>query len=1706
MFDFKSSYEVKVRNRKTRLLSQIKPVCECPCLGKDSIESLSEREITVTPIRESTYTQYCNLKSIASEFHTVIANEDNFTFKNTLKPETPNSPPISLEQSTPSAITSQEVKRINLEDLVNISYFMKKKQCDIIKKDPKVDRTNGIFWRYNPCFNHTPNIAKETIPEIWESEPISQLLFTPLKVRFVFGEAFEPLFCRTALYDLSTESRVSEFCEFVIDPKVPSQKRFIFKCDPTPDIYIVIKIMKIYQKDPEKYLSLYNSDRSNIFGDVRKKLDIYRNYFHDFRQDCCWGFRRLFDDYGEIASENSEDAEMTLMTSKFIFCHESMNEPDFISYLVSISKGEKTPKVLFSESYFAFSIRNMNDECYPRKRLNASHLKIKCPKYNIEKIQEIVPEMMSFSASKDVLPNIEFQNTLFVRLSALANKKHKNVVVFIYFRNDDTQSVDEHSECIFVGENQDLQLYRQSPVVFNSRSCAYDCEFKLILPLQMCDKTHLLFRIFKVNNIKSRALKEEVGYSYLKLTNFGKSNLFIENETYELKINETALEDGYLKKVEHTKSSKFNLFAAGKMSLTTAINIHSSVYSSDGFLYHFMSTRIDQCKNRSITSMESQIFQINYDNLVRFLAPILKRLCNFIASDDPNCQKIGFKGIIIVIFRLVKGDKKLVKYNGRKLLKIWAYYFFQNYGGNHLYLNISRLCNNQFEVMENIKSESRCLNGTDAAESAPNTNENFKFLVSLFFWFKCITKSLNLEYACIQKIVKKKEYLSELLDFGRQLILKLHDYSCGYGINLLKKIIRYYVTLIHSMFHIFSVDEVENQVKESIWSFRSDADPVVSEFKKLFLSGYFDNDAYTQIILESKPMEPDDIFNLKKSHCLTYHLIKSCVDEVCKTPPNIEFVEVLKNVLCKHDFDSQLRKNEEVTKVANIYLAFIIEITKHSVPLDKNSNEEGVVFITIVWILRNCERNFFRHWIKNAESGCIKNLFRILNLIIQKFKYIGKDRTNKSETFLSAEMQKEFNMSGGRLSDLKTNIENMISGGANEVSHNSEESGSLNKMNTLKRGQLKAIRVNMFKNSIKSTKGKVQNETQKNLEKMIAAEGKLTEVVYETVFQAVGDLIEILHSAKDFVEGFVDFVLCGLNLAMTTNLFIKHYKLIHFFLQNGSKLFVLLGNEKMNRFLESFFSCILQYANHPNKIIMSKTCFFIYIISRLAFENEGNLQKIENTIIVSLYSKSWVLKLKEHEVNHCCEVIMKTVKYAEADNLPNKDKFLPQLQAIVNTTGSLFKVLGKLTRMNSYGDFCDFSHYEESISDTADTYSNIPIIQLNWIKKLAKHHESLGNNVEMGESLIMMCRIILAFTKKDLESSDVALKHQNEKENVTLYLTNACNAYLKGGFLEYSALKFTKFVVPMFIKRRNWVGLSEIHDKLSKIYSSIASDAKTDSYKRFSSYYMVEFHGRSFGEMQDHKYIYRKHGDIPLEKFCAEMKMKYDVIVQQPVELVAGLRNPEELDKAKAFLGITYLQPVFDEAHDVTKFMKSEYKNEFTFETRFTDKSEKSSSVLSQKKKVYRVKTEKPFPYVATRQKVKSITHVVHSNVRVAIDDVKTRIKKIKEAACPESINFNSIDGLLSGTLSPQVNGGINVYFEQFYNVPGLVLDKEELKCFEEALRRLMVESKNALKVYLGQIERNPSKKRREENLVVFKQFHDSYLAAEKRMNELFSQ
>merc|ERR1719391_711178 len=485
--------------------------------------------------------------------------------------------------------------------------------------------------------------------------------------------------------------------------------------------------------------------------------------------------------------------------------------------------------------------------------------------------------------------------------------------------------------------------------------------------------------------------------------------------------------------------------------------------------------------------------------------------------------------------------------------------------------------------------------------------------------------------------------------------------------------------------------------------------------------------------------------------------------------------------------------------------------------------------------------------------------------------------------------------------------------------------------------------------------------------------------------------------------------------------------------------------------------CLLKHCSSSIAQVRSQASASLYLLMRQNFEIGNNFARVKMQVTMSLSSLvGTATNFNEDDLRKSLKTIL---VYSQGDTDLGESHFPVQVEELVY---NLNMILSDTVKMKEYQD--DPEMYMDLMYRIAKGYQNSPDLRLTWLESMASSHKKHEHWAEAAMCKIHCAALISEYLHlmEDLEymptgattfskispnvldesavSDDVvspgeegicAGKHFTEG-GLLKFIDEAAKLARQGGMYE-TVNEVYKATLPVAEANRNFEKLAEVHKEISDAFQEII---RLQGKRIFGSYFRVGFYGDNFGDLDGKEYIYKERAltRLPeiidrIEKFYFKkfQKMgsftKDDLIVvkdSKPVEV-------EKLNKKKAYIQITYVEPFFDsyEARKrVTSFEKNFNIKEFIFSTPFTPDGNPHGELKEQYKRKTILETEKHFPYVKTRIEVKEKREVVLTPIEAAIEDIQKKSDELQAAIIQTPPDPVMLQMVLQGCIGPTVNQG----------------------------------------------------------------------------------
>ena len=419
--------------------------------------------------------------------------------------------------------------------------------------------------------------------------------------------------------------------------------------------------------------------------------------------------------------------------------------------------------------------------------------------------------------------------------------------------------------------------------------------------------------------------------------------------------------------------------------------------------------------------------------------------------------------------------------------------------------------------------------------------------------------------------------------------------------------------------------------------------------------------------------------------------------------------------------------------------------------------------------------------------------------------------------------------------------------------------------------------------------------------------------------------------------------------------------------------------------------------------------------------------------------------------------------------------------------GRLATILGdsmEINRQIKLGADADSATVEALLCQVADAFSHLPEVRIEWLIRLAKHHQQQQAYAEAGQCYLLIAQLA-AHRKRDFirahgsDGDSAAEMDALDKLIVSYY--EACVSQLDLAELYEQCSDVYGALLPFYVHYHEYARLSKAHLHLHAIFEKLQA-ANREQTRMLGTYYRVGFYGRKFGQRLDGlELIYKTPKITRLSEIATRLRALYAKQLSCPVRVLPD-SNPvdrSKLDADECVLQITFVHPHFPEdetpnertihsnntahgLHEATLSPASAelslastlltyqtprprasfieqgtFVSTFRYSTPFTSTGKAFGPVTEQQKRHTVLYVQNPFPAIVTAQPVVRRSETILSPIESATEDVLTRCASIVEQVdSVHGINAKSLTQLLQGSVATQVHGGAKEICLAFLPLP----------------------------------------------------------------------
>ncbi|EMD44375.1 dedicator of cytokinesis domain containing protein [Entamoeba histolytica KU27] len=483
-------------------------------------------------------------------------------------------------------------------------------------------------------------------------------------------------------------------------------------------------------------------------------------------------------------------------------------------------------------------------------------------------------------------------------------------------------------------------------------------------------------------------------------------------------------------------------------------------------------------------------------------------------------------------------------------------------------------------------------------------------------------------------------------------------------------------------------------------------------------------------------------------------------------------------------------------------------------------------------------------------------------------------------------------------------------------------------------------------------------------------------------------------------------------------------------------------------------------------------------------EISKKIKEIENTHTKNLQSQckqqiDEIIKIVEQKPKY--SILLPGIESKEQAKEQNKqevvvvEKFEEELLLLKNEISKMFNYMKEHQKLidEHVGEDVIF----DNIFSFAQEYSRVPSVHLSWYKTLSEKQGERGNYVEAGICAVHFVSYIYKYLKdkipllnenylteittdfldyeKPLLRTD--LEELSEQSLVT-WVFKGIDSFQQANLHSF-AIALCYFIIPYFSANHDFRKLAQTHKRINELYSYMV-----DPNNRYIGYfYLVSFFG-TFANAGK-KYVYRS--TLRIKEF-QELLIK-----MHPQGQI--LESKKEPDPSKAQISVINVSP-FNIGGDSTKG-GSDFPHTSTFcsEIRVVLDGAKPDVLEKACKKRTILKLKHSFPSVLEREEVIEQTNMMLTPIQSSTDDINCKVEQLATLLEKrEELRLSTLQVLLKGILSAEVNGGPGAICKTFLNKEGLdkkLYPAEDVQKLFDVMQNLLDNCKEGLAIHKGQMK-----------------------------------
>jgi len=767
-----------------------------------------------------------------------------------------------------------------------------------------------------------------------------------------------------------------------------------------------------------------------------------------------------------------------------------------------------------------------------------------------------------------------------------------------------------------------------------------------------------------------------------------------------------------------------------------------------------------------------------------------------------------------------------------------------------------------------------------------------------------------------------------------------------------------------------------------------------------------------------------------------------------------------------------------------------------------NPDSTRGLLLCCLWVFKNIDQTTLKQWWLKLPSGRLGQLLEVLDLCIKLFEYPGTKATSQKGNS-AAQQAKKTKVSDSK-ARLQTLEEAILNRGAAKEMLQRHRTAATNKDESPK---LRWRKEHTYwkKTNEQGQRGEFSVQVQGTL----AAECSLIvldalELLVQTIL-ANDNLRVVLNTVKRVV---LHALACNQSTEVLKAMFATQRSIVRkvpeLLFEVDTELCADLCYRLLNHCCSSLSEVRLQGSAS------------LYLLMRQNFEIGNNFARVKMQVTMSLSTLVGSTQCFNEE--YLRRSLKTIITYAQTDQQLKLTPFPEQVRELVF---NLHMILSDTVKMKEYQE--DPEMLIDLMYRIAKGYQNSPDLRLTWLQNMAAKHTDSGCHVEAGMCLVHSAALVSEYlymvddkgylpigcvdfegiSYNALEESAVSDDIVSPEEEGICSGKYFCENGVVG-LLEQAAYSFTmasmfelvnevyKILIKIYEAKRDHKKLMNVHEKLADGFRKIV---QSEGKRMMGTYFRVGFYGARFGDIDGEEFIYKEPAITKLPEISHRLQSFYgDKFGYEVVDVIkdSSVVDPNRLDPAKAYIQITYVEPLFEDwelVDRITYFDKNNDLRRFVFATPFTPSGKAHGDLSSQHKRKTILTVSNAFPYIKTRINVIQREEVVLSPIEVAIEDIQLKTKELCQACETEPPDAKMLQMVLQGCVGTTVNQGpmeiANVFLADFEkgNNESAAITRNHHKlrlCFKEFVKRsneALLKNKTLItaeqKAYQKELEKN---------------------------------